>query len=335
MMPLLACALLVITGANLLALMALRRFPKWKWRREAQLAVLAAPLFGLFLGLVQVSECGALTCGAGSAFLPVDAIGRVLITAMALLVVGAAALGIGRAVLLLWVVRRDAMPAGADLEQQAKRLARALGVVTPRVRLRPSSEPLALTFGFRRPTLLLSTWMVEQLDRCELEAVLAHELAHAARHDYLVLWLATVLRDAFWYLPTSRMAHALLHTEKEIACDDLALTVTHRPLGLAGALAKVWRHAVTPGSPAASTQAVRAAPDVLTSAQGLVTAGELIHGRITRLLHANAGDPTGSRHHDMVSLPVMTARVAGLLVGTGALLVVALLVMGCGHALVG
>lgn len=332
-MPLIACALLVITGANLLALVALRRFPTWRWRREAQLAVLAAPLFGVFLGLVQVSACGDLTCGVRPGF-PVDAIGRVVIAAMALLVVGALGLGIGRALLLLWVVRRDAVPAGTDLERQANRLARALGVVEPRVRLRPSSEPLALTFGFRRPTLLLSTWMIEQLDRCELEAVLAHELAHAARHDYLVLWLATVLRDAFWYLPTSRMALALLHTEKEIVADDLALAVTHRPLGLAGALAKVWRHAVTPASPAASARAASGS-GALASAQGLVTAGELMHGRITRLLHDGAGDPIEPGQRHVVSLPVMTARVAGLLVGTGALLLVALVVMGCGSVLVG
>jgi beta-lactamase regulating signal transducer with metallopeptidase domain len=77
-----------------------------------------------------------------------------------------------------------------------------------------------------------------------LEAVIMHELAHVARRDTLVLWVGRMLRDAFWYLPTSRTAYHLLEQEKELACDDLAVAVTHRPLALASALTKVWLQAV-------------------------------------------------------------------------------------------
>ena len=57
----------------------------------------------------------------------------------------------------------------------------------------------------------------------------------------LVIWFATVLRDAFFYLPTSRVAYHQLQHEKELACDDLAVGVTHWPLALASALAKAWQ----------------------------------------------------------------------------------------------
>ncbi len=53
-----------------------------------------------------------------------------------------------------------------------------------------------------------------------------------------------VLRDAFWYLPTSRVAYRQLEQDKEPACDDLAVGVTRRPLALASALTKVWLQAV-------------------------------------------------------------------------------------------
>ena len=99
--------------------------------------------------------------------------------------------------------------------------------------------------------MLLSTWMVEQLDQRELEAVITHELAHVARRDTLVLWVGRMLRDAFWYLPTSRTAYHLLEQEKELACDDLAVTVTQRPLAMASALTKVWLQAVD-GSPSST-----------------------------------------------------------------------------------
>ena len=52
------------------------------------------------------------------------------------------------------------------------------------------------------------------------------------------MWLATVLRDAFFYLPTSWAAYRQLSHEKELICDDLAIGSTHRPLALASALAR-------------------------------------------------------------------------------------------------
>ena len=67
-----------------------------------------------------------------------------------------------------------------------------------------------------------------------------HELAHVARRDTLILWMGRVLRDAFWYLPTSRAAYRQLEEDKEFACDDLVVGMTHRPLALASALTKVW-----------------------------------------------------------------------------------------------
>ena len=92
--------------------------------------------------------------------------------------------------------------------------------------------------------MLISTWMVDHLDQQELEAVLMHELVHVHRCDYLLNWIALLLRDAFFYLPTSRIAYRQLQHEKELACDDLVVQATKRPLALASALTKVWLHLV-------------------------------------------------------------------------------------------
>ncbi|GHO95812.1 hypothetical protein KSF_058600 [Reticulibacter mediterranei] len=53
-----------------------------------------------------------------------------------------------------------------------------------------------------------------------------HELEHVARRDYLIMFLATVLRDAFFYMPTSWIAYRQLQREKELVCDDLTVGVT-------------------------------------------------------------------------------------------------------------
>jgi len=84
--------------------------------------------------------------------------------------------------------------------------------------------------------------MVRSLDEQELETVLAYELAHHARGDHLLTWWALLLRDAFCYLPTSRLTYQQLRDAQELACDDLATQVTRQPLGLASALTKVWLH---------------------------------------------------------------------------------------------
>jgi beta-lactamase regulating signal transducer with metallopeptidase domain len=171
------------------------------------------------------------------------------------------------------VMARSGVPAGPELQTFADNLAEQLGATRSRVLLYVYDRPLALTCGLFRPTVLLSTWMVEHLDRRELEAVVVHELEHVARRDYLVTWLAMVLRDAFFYLPTSWVAYRQLQREKELACDDLAIAVTHRPLALASALTKVWLHAVD------TPRLVE-----LSAAQTLAEVGASINGRIERLL---------------------------------------------------
>jgi len=171
-------------------------------------------------------------------------LGIALPVIMGLVAFAALSLGMVRLALMTRMMTRSSVPAGPAFQAYADALAERLGVVRCRLLLCAYHRPLALTCGLFRPTVLLSTWMDEHLDPRELEAVLAHELEHVARRDYLVAWLATTLRDAFWYLPTSRAAYRQLEEDKEFACDDLVVGVTHRPLALASALTKVWLQAV-------------------------------------------------------------------------------------------
>ena len=149
-----------------------------------------------------------------------------------------------RLLLMYWILPRKGGRASASLQALVTTCAQRLDIRPPVIRLMEARYPLAWTSGWRQPWLVLSTWMEEHLDRQELEAVIMHELAHVARQDTLILWLGRVLRDAFWYLPTSRVAYHQLEREKEFACDDLAANITRRPLALASALTKVWLQAV-------------------------------------------------------------------------------------------
>ena len=92
------------------------------------------------------------------------------------------------------------------------------------VRLLQCSSPLAmpLTWGILRPVIVLpsgATLWTE--DRCRI--VLSHELAHIARHDWLLQICAEVTRCFYWFHPLVWLASARLRQESERASDDAVL----------------------------------------------------------------------------------------------------------------
>jgi len=163
--------------------------------------------------------------------------------------------------------------------------------------------------------------MIEHLDHRELEAVLAHELEHVARHDYFVTWLATVLRDAFFYIPTSWIAHRQLRQEKELACDDLVIGITHRPLALASALTKVWLYSMN------EPLNVK-----LSAAQSIAGAKETINCRIERLL-TKTEIPEKKHRSRAVAVHMSISALIVLLLPAAANTILMLVLMGCGPAL--
>jgi len=89
------------------------------------------------------------------------------------------------------------------------------------------SEMIAVPFtvGWVRPRILLpANW--RQWERGKLEAVLAHEGAHARRHDGLVAALAGLNRCIFWFHPLAWILQRKLALLAEQACDEWALIST-------------------------------------------------------------------------------------------------------------
>ncbi len=311
----LSSLLLVLVGSAL-ALRALRRLEHLAQRRDLQLLILAAPVLSLTLGLGGLYHFVGRTCFLAAPRWDYWS-GVALPLLMGLIALGGLGLGVVRLALMTWMLGRRGMPAGPGLQALAERLSTRLGVPCPRVLVCAYDRPLALTYGLWRPTVLLSAWMLQHLDARELEAAVAHELGHVARRDYLVGWLAMVLRDAFCYLPTSWAAYRQLQREKELACDELAVGATQQPLALASALAKVWQHALA-GSRAGMAQA-------------LVGGGDAIEDRIKRLLDGPALVAAPPRARAIV-LGVGFAGLIGLIALQAVNVTILLAPMGCGPA---
>lgn len=97
----------------------------------------------------------------------------------------------------------------------------------------------AAVIGIRQPVLLLDARFVACLDDHELQGVVAHELAHIARRDNLLAYLAGLARDLTFFLPGGSWALRRLMVERELAADQTAVGVTKRPGALAAGLLKV------------------------------------------------------------------------------------------------
>jgi len=315
----LSSTLLVMLG-GFLTLGMLHRVGPWSQRRDVQCLVLGVPIISLLLGIGGLHHFSGRACLIQAPSWD-SLLGEALPVVMGVVALGALSLGIARLTLMAWMVARCGAVTDPELQSFIDDLSVRLGSPRCRVLLRVYDRPQAFTSGIFRPTVLLSTWMVEHLDRRELEAVLAHELGHVARRDYLVIWLATVLRDAFFYVPTSWAAYRQLQREKEFACDDTVVGMTRRPLALASALAKVLLHAVEEPQLAC-----------FGMAQPLVRMNEPVNDRIERLL-ASPQPATSTFCASKGGLRLSLPALAGLLTLEVVNLSVMLALMGCGPVL--
>jgi bla regulator protein blaR1 len=132
-------------------------------------------------------------------------------------------------------------PVPEALEATLARLREALRISTP-VRLFQSAlvqVPTAL--GWLRPVVLVPAGALVGLTASQLELVLAHELAHIRRRDYLVNLLQTAVETLLFYHPAVWWVSGRMRIEREHCCDDLAVAACGNPVGYARALADLER----------------------------------------------------------------------------------------------
>ncbi|MCP4709570.1 MAG: hypothetical protein GY869_13165 [Planctomycetes bacterium] len=79
-------------------------------------------------------------------------------------------------------------------------------------------------FGFVRPRLLLPAGIFETLSHRQMHYVFMHELAHLKRFDIGIGWLMTLLQALHWYNPLIWWAFFRMRSDRELACDSLALS---------------------------------------------------------------------------------------------------------------
>jgi len=151
------------------------------------------------------------------------------------------------AVRLIWISRyvaglqRTGEAAKGPLIDSITQLARRMSVKDPlRVVIsRLTDTPCVV--GWLRPVILLPAATLLSLSVEQLETVLAHELAHIRRRDYLVNLLQTLSETLLFYHPAVWWVSARLRDERELCCDDMVVATCGDAIGYARALTKLER----------------------------------------------------------------------------------------------
>jgi beta-lactamase regulating signal transducer with metallopeptidase domain len=134
------------------------------------------------------------------------------------------------------------------------RLKLRLGVRRAVALLESSRVEVPMVVGWVRPAILVPVAALSGLTVPELEAILAHELAHIRRHDYLVNVIQCAVEVVMFYHPATWWVSSAIRRERESCCDDLAVAACRDRVTYARALAAMegLRVPVFSPSPAAN-----------------------------------------------------------------------------------
>ncbi len=135
--------------------------------------------------------------------------------------------------------RVGVMPVGREITEVLARLCNRLGIATAVRAVESALVRVPTVVGWLKPMILLPASALTGLTSEQLEAVLAHELAHIRRNDYLINLLQTAAETLLFYHPAAWWVSARIRAERENCCDDLAVAASGRPMVYARALTAV------------------------------------------------------------------------------------------------
>lgn len=178
--------------------------------------------------------------------------------------------------------KREIEPLDRGLMMTMRRVAGQVGVSRPVQIVKSAVVTVPTVVGWLKPVILLPAASIAGLSPGQLQAVLAHELAHIRRHDYLVNLLQHTVETLLFFHPAVWWVSRVVRQEREHCCDDVAVAAAGGALDYAQALATLEELRAEP-------------PSLVLAANG----GSLL-ARIRRLTGMENG-----RSAAMIALPIV------------------------------
>jgi beta-lactamase regulating signal transducer with metallopeptidase domain len=133
---------------------------------------------------------------------------------------------------------RNAQPASPEWGRTLSRIAGALKLSRATRILESAAVEVPTVIGWLRPVVLLPIASLSGLTTQQIEMILAHELAHIRRHDFIVNLMQAVVETLLFYHPAVWWISQRIRVEREHCCDDVAVAMFGDPLQYARALTR-------------------------------------------------------------------------------------------------
>jgi beta-lactamase regulating signal transducer with metallopeptidase domain len=130
-------------------------------------------------------------------------------------------------------------PVATEWEEVLQELAQKLGIRRRVLLLESMRIDSPLVIGHFKPLILLPIGLLANLSIEQIEAILAHELAHVYRRDYLFNILQTLIEALFYFNPAVWWISSCIRIEREHCCDDIAVKICQNNLEYAKALVSI------------------------------------------------------------------------------------------------
>jgi beta-lactamase regulating signal transducer with metallopeptidase domain len=132
-----------------------------------------------------------------------------------------------------WVMTRRLVdgartPAAPGIRGLARRVAKRLALARLVDVFESPTIAVPMMVGWIKPCVILPTAALAGLTPVQVEALLAHELAHVRRHDYLVNLLQSAIETLLFYHPAVWWISRDVRETREHCCDDVAVAVCDR-----------------------------------------------------------------------------------------------------------
>jgi len=124
------------------------------------------------------------------------------------------------------IKKRKVSSVGSFWSLRVQQLSNQLGIDQQVRFLQSGIVKVPMVIGFFKPVIFFPLGALASLSPADVEAILLHELAHIRRKDYLINMLQHVVEILFFFNPAVLWVSALIKTERENCCDDIALSFT-------------------------------------------------------------------------------------------------------------
>lgn len=130
-------------------------------------------------------------------------------------------------------------PVREEWEEMLRELAQKLKIQRPVAILESLRIQSPVVIGHFKPLVLVPVGLLAGLSIAQVEAILAHELAHVYRRDYLLNLLQTLIEALFYFNPGVWWISSCIRIEREYCCDDIAVALCQNNLEYAKALVSI------------------------------------------------------------------------------------------------